>query len=111
MRPFLRNSVLWIVPNSSIATYAVWLLSHYHDIEDALIREVASLPSDAQDQDLRQSKLLCNVVQETLRLRSPIGQALPRCMPPGGADFAGYYIPESVIVGYVQRSLCRGVDV
>lgn len=72
-------------------------------VHEALIREVSTLPTGFTDEDLRQLKLLGGVVNETLRLRSPIAQSLPRLVPPGGATFCGgYYVPEGITIGCVS---------
>lgn len=68
-------------------------------IQEALIREISTLPTAFTDDDLRQLKLLNGVIYESLRLHSPIGQSLPRQVPKGGARFAGYFIPENSTIG------------
>ena len=93
------------------ATYAVWMLANHPQIEYELIREVSQLPADFVDEDLRELKLLNNVVQETLRLRGAVGSALPREVPAGGAEFCGYYIPEGKTVGLQAWTMHRKPDV
>ena len=89
------------------ATYAVWLLAHSPEVEYALIREVATLAEGFVDEDLRALRLLNNVINETLRLRGPVAQGLPRVVPPRGAQFCGYVVPEGTIVGVQSYTMHR----
>ncbi|KXL46389.1 hypothetical protein M433DRAFT_165487 [Acidomyces richmondensis BFW] len=89
------------------ATWAVWLLSQHPDIEKALIEEVATLPYNFNDEDLRALKLLGPVLNETLRLRSPVSQGLPRSVPSGGAELCGYFLPEDTTVSLQAWSMHR----
>jgi cytochrome P450 len=89
------------------ATYATYCLSTHPNIQEALIREVSTLPSEFKDEDLRQLRILNGVINETLRLHGAVGQGLPRLVPPGGATLCGYYIPESVTVGVQAYSIHR----
>lgn len=87
------------------------MLSKHPDVQEALIRELSTLPVDFNDQDLRQLKLLNGVINETLRLHGPVGQGLPRLIPPGGSTFCGYYIPEGVVVGVQAYTMQRNSEV
>lgn len=93
------------------ATYAVWLLAHYPQVEYDLVRAVSTLPSDFSDEDLREIKLLNNVVQETLRLHGAVGSALPRVVPAGGAEFCGHFVPEGITVGLQAWTMHRKPEV
>lgn len=93
------------------ATYAVWLLAKHPRIEYELIRAVSTLPSDFTDEDLREIKLLNNIIQETLRLRGAVGSMLPRKVPAGGAEFCGYHIPEGTAVGMQAWTMHRKPEV
>ena len=93
------------------ATYAIWLLSLHSDVQQDLIREVASLPEDFSDDQLRSLKLLSNVINETLRYRGPLTQNLPRVVPPGGAEFSGCFVPAGTEVGIHAYTLHRSPDV
>ncbi len=89
------------------ATYAVWMLAQHPQIERDLIREVATLPADFTDEELKKLSLLDNVIKETLRIRSPVGQSLPRFVPPGGAEFEGFFVPENTVLGVPAWSMHR----
>ncbi len=81
----------------------MWLLATHQEVHEALIREVSTLPANFKDEDLRQLKLLGGVINEALRLRPPIGQGLPRLVPPGGVTLCGgYYVPEGIVIGCVS---------
>ena len=93
------------------ASYTIWLLSHHPEVEQALIEEVSTLPVDFMDHELRGLPLLNNVLNETLRLKGPILQGLPRYVPIGGADFCDYYIPGGNVVGIQAYTMHRNPNV
>ncbi|RYN89562.1 hypothetical protein AA0120_g6246 [Alternaria tenuissima] len=80
-------------------------------IEAAVIQEVAALPDGFTDDNLRKCKLLNNVLTETLRIRPPIGQSLPRVVPEGGAELCGHHVPAGAIVGVQAWSMHRNPTV
>jgi len=94
-----------------VATYAVWLLAAHPNIEYEVIRAVSSLPSDFVDEDLREVKILNNVIQETLRLRGAVGSAMPRIVPAGGAELGGYFVPGGVTAAAQPWTMHRKPDV
>lgn len=96
---------------ANTANFAVWQLSKHPDIEKQLIAEVASLPPDFDDEQLRTLPLLANVIHETLRTCSVVGQGLPRAVPADGAEFAGHYIPAGTTVGIPAYTMHRNEDV
>ncbi|KAK0768186.1 hypothetical protein LTR91_022690 [Friedmanniomyces endolithicus] len=89
------------------ATYAIWFLAQDTRIQQALIEEVSTLPDGFKDNDLRSLRVMGGVLNETLRLRSAIGGSLPRLVPPGGAQFCGYFIPEKTVVGIPTWTMHR----
>lgn len=93
------------------ATNAVHMLAHHPEIEKALIEEVSKLPEDFIDTDLRPLPLLNNVINETLRLCGPVGQALPRYVPKTGAEFCGYPIPGGTVVGVQAYTMHRNAEI
>ncbi|KAK5681306.1 hypothetical protein LTS10_007068 [Elasticomyces elasticus] len=89
------------------ATYAIWRLAQLPEVQEALIREVSALPEGFDDENLKPLKYLDGVINETLRLSTPVQQGLPRIVPEGGAEFNGYYIPASKTVGVQSYTLHR----
>ena len=110
-RDALGNIVAGTDTTAITATYAVWMLSWHPEIEQALIREVSTLQTDFIDEDLRQLNLLGNVINETLRLRGAVMQGLPRLVPPGGAEFCGYPVPEGMVVGVQAYTMHQNPEV
>lgn len=64
---------------------------------ERLRSEVAQ--STADGFELHTVPYLNGVVKEGLRLSMAISSNLPRCVPPGGWNYAGYYIPAKTNVG------------
>ena len=93
------------------ATYAVWLLSCHPDTEQDLIQEVSALRDGFTDEDLQPLRHLNNVINETLRLRGPITQGLPRLVPPESLESCGYLIPPGTVVGVQAYTMHRNPQV
>ena len=93
------------------ATYAVWLLSRHPDVEQDLIQEVSTLRDGFTDDDLQPLRHLNNVINETLRLRGPITQGLPRLVPPSSLESCGYLIPPGTVVGVQAYTMHRNPKV
>jgi cytochrome P450 len=89
------------------ATNAVWLLSQHPGLERQVIEAVSQLPPDFVDDDLKQIKILQNIINETLRLRGSVTQALLRGVPAGGAEFCGYFVPEGITCGIQSHTMHR----
>ncbi|KAK5107264.1 hypothetical protein LTR62_001580 [Meristemomyces frigidus] len=89
------------------ATYAVWELARHLEVQAALCGEVAGLPVDFNNDDLKTLPVLNQVLQETLRLHSAVGQGLPRAVPEGGADFGAYHLVGGTVVGVQAYSMHR----
>ncbi|CAN9175716.1 unnamed protein product [Alternaria alternata] len=110
-----REAIVYLVAGTDTtalsAIYTVWNLACHPEIEAAVIQEVAALPDGFTDDNLRKCKLLNNVLTETLRIRPPIGQSLPRVVPEGGAELCGYHIPAGAIVGVQAWSMHRNPTV
>ncbi|RAL12599.1 cytochrome P450, partial [Aspergillus homomorphus CBS 101889] len=88
-------------------TYLIYTLCRNPRIRDTLVAEVAQLPPDFTDRDLRGLSYLKYVILESLRLYSAVPVALRRAVPPGGAHLAGYDLPAGVDVGTQSYSLHR----
>ena len=80
-------------------------------IEAELISEVSRLEPDFTDENLKATKLVANVVQETLRLHTAVGQCLPRVVPAGGRELGGFYIPQDTTVGIQAYTMHRDPNV
>jgi cytochrome P450 len=79
--------------------YTTWLLAQHPDCERILIEEVCALRPDYTDEYLKHLPYLQHVYHESPRLRGPVAQCLPRVVLDNGAEFGGYYLPASSIVG------------
>ncbi|KAF2463266.1 cytochrome protein [Lindgomyces ingoldianus] len=77
-------------------TFLIWSVCRQKDIQKKLVEELAGLPEDFGEQELRSLPYLDQVIQETLRLYSAAPSGLPREVPPGGVDLEGYYMPEGM---------------
>ncbi|EME88834.1 uncharacterized protein MYCFIDRAFT_185345 [Pseudocercospora fijiensis CIRAD86] len=94
----MTNIVAGTDTSAITATYAAWYLSQDPDLENALTEEVAMLPQHFTEENLIKLPLLNGVITETLRIRPPVGQGLPRIVPDGGADFEGHFVPGGTTV-------------
>jgi len=96
-----REAIVYLVAGTDTtalsALYTVWNLACHPEIEAAVIQEVVALPDGFTDDNLRKCKLLNNVLTETLRIRPPIGQSLPRVVPEGGTELCGHHIPAGAM--------------
>lgn len=92
---------------SNTLTYLVWSVCRDVEIKQKLVADLAQLPNDFRDQDLRSLPYLNQVVAEALRLYAAAPSALPRSVPSGGATLAGYWIPGGVTVSTQAYSLHR----
>ncbi|KAL7266848.1 hypothetical protein RUND412_010587, partial [Rhizina undulata] len=63
-----------------------------------LLDELSTLPVDFGDAQLRKLPYLNAIMNETLRLYSAAAGSLPRVVPFGGKEFAGYKIPAGATV-------------
>ncbi|ROW00029.1 hypothetical protein VPNG_08373 [Cytospora leucostoma] len=92
-------------------TYLVWNVCRNPEIQKRLVEEVQQLPADYHDQDLVKLPYLSQVIKETLRRHAPAPASLPRLVPPGGATFAGNYLPGGAVVSTQAWSLHRNSEV
>lgn len=79
-------------------TYLVWSVARRPDIKATLLSELRQLPGDYIESDLRQLPYLSEVIEETLRMYSAVPGGLPRSVPVGGAELAGYWLPTGTTV-------------
>ncbi|KAJ5179471.1 hypothetical protein N7492_002681 [Penicillium capsulatum] len=101
----------YIIAGSDTTTVTMTYLTHAVSsdtrIRDKLVAELASLPADFSDNDLRNLPYLKIVILETLRLYSAVPFGLPRTVPREGANLVGYQIPAGVTVSTQAYSLHR----
>lgn len=88
-------------------TYLVYSLCRDDRIRKKLVAELAGLPESFTDRDLRDLPYLSQVIDETLRLYPAVPSALPRSVPPEGAQFNGYSLPAGCTVSSQAYSLHR----
>ena len=96
---------------STTLTYLVWCVCRRPEIKQALVQELATLPPSFQDSDLKALSHLNNIINETLRLHAAVPSGLPREVPAGGADLAGYRIPTGTTVCCQAYSMHRDPDI
>ena len=88
-------------------TYFVWAVLRYEGIESKLLAELSPLHDDPSARELEELPYLNCVIDEVLRLYSPISQSLPRTVPEGGATFSDYYLPAGTTVSTQAYTLHR----
>lgn len=92
-------------------TYLVWAVCKDAVIRDKLVAEVATLPVNFTDDDVRALSYTRRVIDETLRLYPAVPGALPRAVPPEGAHLAGYALPGGATVSTQVYSLHRDPEI
>jgi cytochrome P450 len=88
-------------------TYLIWSICRHPNLQVKLVEELRKLPVDFTEAHLREIKLLNNIVKEAMRLYSAAPSTLPRAVPPGGVELAGYQFCEGVEVSSQAYSLHR----
>lgn len=89
------------------STYMIWNLAMHPAIQLQVIAEVAKLPIDCSDEDLRKVELFGNVLNETLRLYGAASGSMPRDVPMGGITIDGHYIPGGTTISTQSYSMHR----
>jgi cytochrome P450 len=79
-------------------TYLVWAILNHPHVKQKLQAELEDCSSDPLGRELETLPYLNNVIDETLRLYSPISQSLPRAVPAGGTTLCGYDLPQGTTV-------------
>ena len=74
-------------------TYLVYAVTRHPDVQKRLVDELSTIRNDYGWDDLRDLPYLNKCIDETLRIYGPASNALPRSVPHGGANLAGYYLP------------------
>lgn len=106
------EAVSYIVAGSDTTantlTFLTWSVSRDAALRKALVDELRTLPADFTESQLRDLPLLNHIIDETLRLYSAAPSSLPRVVPPGGVELAGYWFDEGTTVETQAYSLHRG---
>ncbi|KAL4913246.1 cytochrome P450 [Aspergillus aurantiobrunneus] len=92
-------------------TYLVWAVCKDARIRDTLVAEVATLPDDFTDDQVRALPYTRRVIDETLRLYPAVPGALPRVVPPEGAQLLDYFVPGGTTVSTQVYSLHRDPEI
>lgn len=114
-REIQANSQSYIIAGSDTVsnslTYLVWVVSGQPDVRDKLVKELETLPEDFEEADLRHLTYLHQVIDESLRLYGAAQSGLPRSVPAGGRELAGYWIPEDTTVSVQAYSMHRDEEI
>ncbi|KAJ5101426.1 hypothetical protein NUU61_003648 [Penicillium alfredii] len=101
----------YIVAGSDTTAVTLTYLTHAvckdSAVRDQLAAEVAGLPDQFTDHELKELPYLSQVITETLRLYTAVPLGLPRAVPQEGAQFNGYAIPGGTTVSTQSYSLHR----
>ncbi|OAQ70277.1 cytochrome P450 [Pochonia chlamydosporia 170] len=92
-------------------TYLIWSICRRPELRDVLVTEVQTLPEGFTEHDLRGLPFLNQCIEETLRLYSAAPAALPRAVPPCGADLGGYWFPGGTSVATQAYTMHRDPDI
>jgi cytochrome P450 len=107
----LHNAMGYIVAGSDTTavtlTYLTYSVCRDDAIRQALTAELQTLPENFTDAQCRELPYLSKVINETLRLYTAAPSALPRIVPPEGANLAGYQLPPGTTVSTQAYSLHR----
>ncbi|KAL7948633.1 cytochrome P450 [Trichoderma barbatum] len=88
-------------------TYLVWSVCRNPIVKATLLEELQTLPADFTASHLRDLSYLNHVIDETLRLYAGIQSSLPRYVPQGGDDIAGYWLPGGTSICTQAYSMHR----
>lgn len=92
-------------------TYLTYSVCRDARVRAKLTAELATLPENFSDNDLRELPYLKCVILETLRLYSAVPFGLPRTVPSQGANFVGYQVPGGTTVSTQSYSLHRDPEI
>ncbi|KAG5978985.1 hypothetical protein E4U55_005684 [Claviceps digitariae] len=88
-------------------TFLVYAVIRDPAVKEELVKELATCSDEPSWDELERLPFLQGVVQETLRLYSPIPATLRREVPLEGAQLGGYTIPPGITVGTQAYTLHR----
>lgn len=110
----INEAISFIIAGSDTTattmTFLVWEICRNPQIKKLLLEELADLPKEFHDDDLRLLPYLNQIITETLRLYTGVPSGLPR-VARHGATLGGYYIPAGVTITTQAYSLHRNPDV
>lgn len=96
------NAQVFIVGGSDTTAnsmiYLVWCVCTLPEVRRRLLAELRGLRDKFTYEELRDLTYLNACVDEALRLYSALPAGLPRAVPPGGVELAGYPIPGGMTV-------------
>lgn len=109
------EALIFIVAGSgttaSTLTYLVWAVCRDSSVKAALVEAVSGLPNSFGNRDVQELQYVEWVINETLRLYASSPSGLPRIVPPGGTELAGYWFPGGSTVTTQAYSLHRDATV
>ncbi|RKP05867.1 cytochrome P450, partial [Thamnocephalis sphaerospora] len=70
---------------------------HMQRLYEELLEAIPSEDCQISHADVQDLPYLNAVLHEGLRIRSVAAGSFPRLVPPGGADYNGYYVPEGTV--------------
>ncbi|KAM0788727.1 hypothetical protein ACM66B_002819 [Microbotryomycetes sp. NB124-2] len=79
-------------------TYLIWIVLKNPQVRARVAHEIATLGSEYSIAEAEALGYTQNVLQESLRLYGAGPGSLPRSVPKGGVELAGYYLPEGTVV-------------
>ena len=114
-KEILDEARIYIIAGSDTTavtlTYLVWRVCQDSKVQAKLVEELKQLPEDYHDSDLVKLPYMGHVINEALRLHSPVPSGLPRVVPPEGATMSGHYLPGGSIVCTQSWSMHRNPDI
>lgn len=118
---YISHSILRVAGASTGSVTMNWMIYYLcknPEYKERIITELDSTFSDNYSirenlsfTKLNNIRLLEHAEIECLRLHPPIGYAMPRDTPPGGAVICGHYIPGGVAVGVPAATIGRNPSV
>ncbi|KAI0468215.1 cytochrome P450 [Xylaria cf. heliscus] len=96
---------------SNTLTFLTWILCGQPAIKNQLVKELETLPANFTDDDLKYLPFLNQCITEALRRFPVVPGGLPRYVPKGGSDIAGYWLPGGSTVTTQTWSLHRDPEV
>lgn len=85
-------------PTAISLTFLIYCVLNRPDLQRQLEAEVASIDGEVTDTICETLPVMNAVINESMRLYGAAPGGLPRSPPAGGANVAGYYIPEGTVV-------------